>query len=163
MSTSGASTSVLRQAVYCFSGMVRMVSSGLETFVCSRIAPSDAAVALDKVARLAPARSAASVMRLRSAPEFDISAMLWPRGKGRRARNSTASMASSNELKRMTPALPATASNASALPASEPVCASAAAREVSDAPTFTATMVLPLARARRAASRKCAASGTPSI
>ena len=106
-----------------------MVSSGLETFGCSRIAPSDAVVASDKAASVAPVRSAASVMRLRSAPELDITAMLWPRGKGRRARNSTASMASSNELKRMTPALPATASNASALPASEPVCASAAARE----------------------------------
>ena len=89
-------------------------------------------------------------MRLRSAPELDITAMLRPRGMGWRARNSTASIASSNELKRMTPALPATASNASALPASEPVCASAAAREVSDAPTFTATTTLPFgARAPR--------------
>jgi hypothetical protein len=61
--------------------------------------------------------------------------MLRPRGNGNRARNSTASMASSNELKRMTPALPATASKASALPASEPVSASAAARDDSDAPT----------------------------
>jgi hypothetical protein len=143
--------------------MVRMVSSGLETFGCSRIAPSEAAVASDNVASVAPARSAASVMRLRSAPELDITAMFRPRGNGWRARNSTASMASSNDPKRMTPALPATASNASALPASEPVCASAAARDVSDAPTFTATTALPLARARRTASRKCAVSGTPSM
>ncbi len=163
MSTSGASISVLRQAVYCFSGIVRMVSSGLETFFCSRIAPSDTSVAFDKVARVAPVRSAASVMRLRSAPELDITAMLRPCGNGKRARNSTASMASSNELKRMTPALPATASNASALPASEPVWEAAAAREDSDAPTFTATMDFPFMRARRDASKKCSGSGTPSM
>jgi hypothetical protein len=50
---------------------------------------------------------------------------------------------------RMTPSSPHTASKASVDPASDPVCAIAAARPASDCPSLMATIDLPAARAMR--------------
>ena len=72
MSTSGAATSASRQPTYCVVGMVRLVSSGLVMSSYGRALRRAPCVAVVNDAIDAPTRSADSVMRLRSAPEFVI-------------------------------------------------------------------------------------------
>ena len=139
------------QAAYCAVGMVRMVSSGLVMLgLAECLAPARRASLGEVSPASRRARSAASAIRLRSAPELVIDRDIAAARQG----------SARQELHRLdrifqrrhvtTPAAAGQASNASALPASEPVCASAKARGASEAPIFTATTVLPFgARAAR--------------
>jgi hypothetical protein len=161
-STSGAFVRMSRHDAYCALCKVRRVSSGLSTSATPSTSARALTVLDENRASRAPVRSAASVIRLRSAPEMLISAIPSPRGIGLRARNSTASTASSRAVQRMIPAAEANTSKTAVLPAKAPVCARADARAASEPPILTVTTALPFWRARRAALRNPAGSGTDS-
>jgi len=124
-STSGAVTRASRQPTYCLVGMVRLVSSGLVMSSCGSAWRSASRVACVSDASEAPVRSAASVMRLRSAPELVMTAMFAAPPAGvHRARYSVASMASSSDCEAHDAGPRARRPRTLQMfPASDPVCA----------------------------------------
>ncbi len=95
-------------------------------------------------------------------PDSDTAASRLPFGGSAWTKHSVVSISSSSPRTRITPSRVEIASKVSIEPASAPVCAIAAARPPSEAPSLSAMTGLPAARAALQASRNTFVFLTPS-
>src|SRR3990170_3878171 len=104
-------------------------------------------------AKFSPAEKNASISRPRLPPDSETAAMRLPFGGSACTKHSVVSISSSRPRTRITPSRVEIASKVSIEPASAPVCAIAAARPPSDAPSLSAITGLPAAILQRLADR----------
>jgi len=109
-----------------------------------------------------PRWRAASAVIAMSPPEAPMTSTRLPGSGPPQCRTFSVSHSVSSESQRATPACRQKASKAASAPASAPVCAMAAARPPSDAPSLRAITGLPAARAALQASRNTLVLRTPS-
>ena len=113
-------------------------------------------------AKFRPAEWNASIRSPRLPPDSVTAASRLPFGGSAWTKHSVVSISSSSPRTRITPSRVEIASKVSIEPASAPVCAIAAARPPSEAPSLSAITGLPAARAALQASRKALVFRTPS-